>query len=231
MSFISFHPPAISFPLFLLALRPDGLIGDCWWNGSCCRDHIDKHSSLWWALLSWTLWSWNLLGCLGSWQHQVLGSGLPGFLCLAWSQNAVFSRACCKREVMINGKNSSVSFRLHDKIDWVLKPYACSFCSILSLCFSFQNMSGIPAWVFFWLRPCLAAICAYCCCCFPSLSPLALQCFPQPLISPKDLCYLLGYEFQNLIFLPVWHHLKVVVKCLGSSWHLHGERGLGPCHR
>lgn len=174
MSFISFHPLDISFPLFLLALRPDGLIEDCWWNGNYCRDHIDKHSSLWRALSLTELFNLGIFSVvLGSWQHQVLDSGLPGFLCLAWSENAVFSRACllssCRREVMINGKNSSVSFRLHDKIDWILKPYACSFCSILSLCFSFQNMSGIPAWIFFWLRPCLAAICAYCCCCFASL--------------------------------------------------------------
>lgn len=196
MSFISFHPLDISFPLFLLTLRPDGLIEECWWNSSYCRDCTDKHSSLWRALSLTELYdvenflACHWVPCLSPWSGSTKSWTLVFQISrvLPSSQNAVFSRACllssCRREVMINDKNSSVSFRLHDKIDWVLKPYAYSFCSILSLCFSFQNMSGIPAWVFFWLRPCLAAICAYCCCCFSSLSPLPLQCFPQPVICP-----------------------------------------------
>lgn len=198
MSFINFHPLVISFSLFLLALRLNGLIQDCWWNSSYCWDQVEKHSSLWRALSLTEVFDDGIflacrwVPCLSPWSASTK------------SQTLVFQTCCvlpCSREVrtlfsaedacsppvgevMINGKNSSVLFRLHDKINWVLKPYACSSCSILSLCFSFQNMSGIPAWIFFWLRPCLAAICAYCCCCFSSLNSLALQCFPQPVICP-----------------------------------------------
>lgn len=145
----------------------------------------------------------------GLWSSRLPVSCLKSECCF---QQSLLS--CCRREVMIDGKNSSVQFRLHDKIDWVLKPYACSSCSVLSLCFSFQNMSGIPACVFFWLRPCLAAIVPIVVAVFLPSAPLPCSASLSQLFALKDLCYLLGYKFQNLIFHPLWYPLKVMLKCL-----------------
>lgn len=122
MSFISFHPLVVSFSLFLLALRSNGLIQDCWWNSSYCWDQVEKHSSLWRALSLTEVFDDGIflacrwVPCLSPWSASTKSQTLVFQACrvlpcsrevrtLFSAQDACFPPV---GEVMINGKNSSV---------------------------------------------------------------------------------------------------------------------------